>query len=271
MISSVAAARAGAVSPCPCAGSGIALLGSLVLPTGSLSINVTGDPCGAAVSLGFPSVTASTACSSFDPATCTASSSIARLNVFGLITAELIESTATAPTDPADCFFEGTFNIVHLNVLGTEITASGAENQAILLDAIGLQATVVLNSQVCDGNELTVAAVKLTVTGIGTNVVLTIAETKASTTCCTCAPEPPTSEPPTSEPPTSSPPTSSPATSSPATTEPPTTAPGTSTTSTTSDKRQLASGNTDDPNVGAGRDRAPGATPVKPGDVTFTG
>jgi hypothetical protein len=264
MVSSVAAARAGAVSPCPCTGSGMALSGSLVLPTGSLAVNVTGDPCGAAVSLGFPTVTASTACSSFDPATCTASSSIARLNVFGLITADLIESTATAPTDPADCFYEGTFNIVHLNVLGTDITVSGAINQAITINGLALQATVVLNSQVCDEDELTVAAVKLIITGIGTNVVLTIAETKASSTCCKCTNddpgEPPTTEPPTSEPPTSSPPT----------TEPPTTEPVTQpTTSTTSNKQQLASGDNGD--TGAGRDRAPAATPVKPGDVTFTG
>jgi hypothetical protein len=218
------------------------------------------------VGLGFPTVTATSACSGFDPATCTASSSIARLNIFGLVTADLLESTAMAPTDPADCTFQGTVNIVHLNVLGTEITATDALNQTISVNALGLQATVTLNSQVCDDDVLTVSAVKLIITGIGTNVVLTIAQTEASSTCCKCPDEGP-GEPPTSEPPTSGPPTSAPPP-----TEPPTTQPGNqSTTSTTSDKRQLASGNTNDPNVGAGGDRAPGATPVKPGDVTFTG
>jgi hypothetical protein len=223
-----------------------------------VAVNVTGDPCGAAVTLGFPTVHASVVCSGFDSTTCSGSASVTGLTIFGLISAALIESTATAPTDPGNCEFKGTINIVRLNVLGTEIAADGSTNQAVIVDALGLQATVLINSQVCENGELTVAAVKVTITGIGTNVVLTIAESTSFTTCCSC--------------PGDSPGGSTTTTSS-GTGGPTSTVGGNQgTTTTVPDKRQLAVGDPgDDPSVAGDKNRAPGATPVRPGDVTFTG
>ncbi|HLJ86695.1 MAG TPA: choice-of-anchor P family protein [Candidatus Angelobacter sp.] len=117
--------------------------------------------------------------------------SIANLNLsvatlISILTAGVIETTATATCSNGTPSVSGNSTIAGLTVLGVPITVTGGVNQTITLP-LGL-GSLVINEQIATANSITVNALHLTITAIA-DVVL--AHSEADINCGPVTPPPP--------------------------------------------------------------------------------
>ncbi|HLJ88530.1 MAG TPA: choice-of-anchor P family protein [Candidatus Angelobacter sp.] len=117
--------------------------------------------------------------------------SIANLNLsvatlVSILTAGVIETTATATCSNGTPSVNGSSVIAGLTVLGVPITVTGGVNQTIVLP-LGL-GSLVINEQIATANSITVNALHLTITAIA-DVVL--AHSEADINCGPVTPPPP--------------------------------------------------------------------------------